>query len=152
MSTSSLVLIKPQDTNTSHPLDQTSEDPLFSHIFQYDEDILEAMTTPNYPWDAMHHRSFFLSQESFQPCLDTHVCVIETKYFIPPDMWIGSRIQSPHLTLLKKGTWSNISPTIKIDISVKLNIFEEITLGAACSPKKSPLTSLSFRIFGMFFS
>jgi hypothetical protein len=29
-----------------------------------------------------------------------------------------------------------ISPTINIDISIKPNIVEEITLGVACSPKE----------------
>ena len=31
---------------------------------------------------------------------------------------------------------SNISPTIKVDISIKPNIVEEISLGAACSPEE----------------
>jgi len=29
-------------------------------IFNSDEDIMEAMTTPDYPWDDMHHHSYFL--------------------------------------------------------------------------------------------
>lgn len=29
-------------------------------IFHYDEDIMEAMNTPDYPWDDMHHRAYFL--------------------------------------------------------------------------------------------
>jgi hypothetical protein len=31
---------------------------------------------------------------------------------------------------------ANISPTIKIDISIKFGIIEEITIGAACSPEE----------------
>ena len=31
--------------------------------FSNDEEILEALTTLEYPWDDMHHRSFFLSEE-----------------------------------------------------------------------------------------
>jgi hypothetical protein len=31
---------------------------------------------------------------------------------------------------------ANISPTIKIDISIKSGIIEEITIGATCSPKE----------------
>jgi hypothetical protein len=38
-----------------------------SHIFQSNKDILESMTSSNYPWDDMHHRSYFLSQDSFTP-------------------------------------------------------------------------------------
>ena len=31
--------------------------------FNNDEEILEALTAPEYPWDDMHHRSFFLPEE-----------------------------------------------------------------------------------------
>ena len=51
-----------------------SSDPLFStsnngpsemslHCFCNDEEILEALTTLEYPWDNMHHHSFFLHEE-----------------------------------------------------------------------------------------
>jgi hypothetical protein len=42
------------------------------------------MKTPDFPWDAMHHKYFLLSQEAFQPSIDTYVHAIETKDFIPP--------------------------------------------------------------------
>ena len=29
-------------------------------IFHFDEDNMEAMTTPDYPWDDMHHHAYFL--------------------------------------------------------------------------------------------
>jgi hypothetical protein len=31
---------------------------------------------------------------------------------------------------------ANISPTVKIDISIKLEIIKEITIGATCSPEE----------------
>lgn len=31
-------------------------------IFHSDEDIMEAMTTPTYPWDDIHHHVYFLPQ------------------------------------------------------------------------------------------
>lgn len=31
-------------------------------IFHSDEEIMEAMTTPNFPWDDMHHHMYFLPQ------------------------------------------------------------------------------------------
>jgi len=71
------------DTTMSRLLAHTSDDPSFSFIFQYNEHILESMTTPHFPWDSMHHWSFFLEKGSFQPCIDTHVYTIETKDFIP---------------------------------------------------------------------
>jgi len=33
-------------------------------IFHLDEDIMEAMTDPDFSWDDMHHRAFFLPQQS----------------------------------------------------------------------------------------
>ena len=33
------------------------------YCFYNDEEILEALTSPEYPWDDMHHRSFFLPKE-----------------------------------------------------------------------------------------
>ena len=52
----------------------TSTDPLVStitdgpsdlslHCFHNDEKILESLTTLEYLWDDMHHRSFFLPEE-----------------------------------------------------------------------------------------
>ena len=31
--------------------------------FNNDEEILEVLTTPEYPWDEVHHSSFFLPEE-----------------------------------------------------------------------------------------
>jgi hypothetical protein len=39
--------------------DITLYDPLYSHQFYYDEDILKDLNTPDYPWDALHHRMLF---------------------------------------------------------------------------------------------
>ena len=33
------------------------------NCFHNNEEILEALTTPEYHWDDMHHRSFFLTEE-----------------------------------------------------------------------------------------
>jgi hypothetical protein len=136
----------------SHLPVHTSEDPLFSYIFQSDEDILEAMTTPDCPWDAMHHRSFFLSQEAFQPSIDTHVYVIETKDFIPPGHvdWFKNPI--PTLDAFEEGNMANISPTIKIDIFVKPDIVEEITLVLHAPLKKFTTYKSLFQEFRDIFS
>lgn len=31
-------------------------------IFHYDDNVMESMTTHDYPWDDMHHRAYFLPQ------------------------------------------------------------------------------------------
>jgi hypothetical protein len=38
----------------------TLHDPLYSHRFQCDEEILEELQCPDSPWDALHHRALFL--------------------------------------------------------------------------------------------
>ena len=45
-------------TKTNSPLD------VLFHLY---EDILEAMTELDFPWDIMHHRSFFLPEKAFGP-------------------------------------------------------------------------------------
>ena len=64
------------------PLISTSNDSpsnLSLHFFSNNEEILEAMTTPEYPWDDMHHRSFFLPEELVS---QSNQFSMETKYFI----------------------------------------------------------------------
>jgi hypothetical protein len=114
----------------------TSQDPLYSRIFHYDEDILEELTTLYFPWNVLHHRSLFLSQEAFHPPTQASLCAIETKDFIPSGHidWFNNPIPAPDA--FEEGNMANISPTIKIDISIKPGIIEEITIGAACSPEE----------------
>ena len=72
---------------------------------------MEAMTTRDFPWDDMHHRTYFLPQQSHDQY------AVETKDF-------------------EEGNMANISPTIKIDISVKPGIEEYVTLVAQCTPEE----------------
>jgi hypothetical protein len=64
------------------------------------------------------------------------MCVIETKGFIPSRhiYWFNNRI--PTHDAFEEGNMTKISPTVKIDISIKLRIIEEITIGTACSPEE----------------
>ena len=59
-------------------------------IFHSDEDIMEAMTAPNFPWDDMHHHAYFLLQQSHDQY------VVESKYFIPNEVdWLSNPIPEP---------------------------------------------------------
>jgi hypothetical protein len=62
--------------------------------------------------------------------------VVETKYFIPfgPIDWFKNPIPAPDA--FEEGNMANISPTIKIDISIKNGIVEEIIIGVACTPQE----------------
>jgi hypothetical protein len=121
----------PKDNNTYllMVLPAISQDPLSSRILHCDEYILEELTTPDFPWNVLHHRSLFLSQEAFHPPTQTSLCAIKTKDFIPPGHidWFNNPILSPNA--FEEGNMANISRTVKIDISIKPGIIEEITIG-----------------------
>jgi hypothetical protein len=114
----------------------TPPDPLYFRQFHCNEDILEELTTPDFPWDALHHRALFPSQESFTPPNQNPIYTVETKYFLPSGHidWFNNPI--PSLDSFEEANMANISPTIKIDISNKYGVLEEITIGTACSPKE----------------
>ena len=79
----------------------------------------------------MHHRSFFLPEELV---LQSDQFSIETQDFIHGKVdWFKNPI--PTLDEFEEGNMSNISPTIKINISTNPEVVEEIMLGASCSLK-----------------
>jgi hypothetical protein len=112
----------------------TPHDPLYSHHFLCDEEILEELNHPDSPRDALHHRTLFYPQESPMPPNQNTIYVVETKDFIPLGHidWFNNPIPAPNA--FEEGNMANISPTIKIDISIKNGIVEEIIIGAACTP------------------
>jgi hypothetical protein len=114
----------------------THHDPLYSRRFQNDEEILEELHSPDFPWDALHHRALFLPQEALMPPNQNPVYAVETKDFIPSGTidWFKNPIPAPDA--FEEGNMANISPTIKIDISMKSGVIEEIIIGAACTPQE----------------
>jgi hypothetical protein len=80
--------------------------------------------------------SIFSLIEGLSPSFQASICAIETKYFIPSGNidWFNNLI--PALDSFEEANMANISPTVKIDISIKLGMIEEITIGTACSPKE----------------
>jgi hypothetical protein len=109
-------------THTSTEI--THHDPLYSCCFQNDEEILEELHSPDFPWDALHHRALFLPQEALMRPNQNPVYAVETKDFIPSGTidWFNNPIPAPDA--FEEGNLANISPTIKIDISIKPGIFE----------------------------
>ena len=97
------------------PLVSTSNDgpsDLSLFFFCNDEEILEALTTLEYPWYDIYHRSFFLPKELV---LQSDQFSVETKYFIHGKVnWFKNPIPTPDA--FEEGNMVNISPTIKIDI------------------------------------
>jgi hypothetical protein len=87
----------------------------------------------------------------FNPPLTPTFCAFETKDFIPPRHtdWFKNPIPTPDA--FEEGNMANISPTIKVDISIKPGIVEEITLGVHAPLKKSLPTRLFFKSIMTFF-
>jgi hypothetical protein len=114
----------------------TPQDPLYSCHFHFDEEILKELNHPDYPWDELHHRALFFPQEASTPPKQPPIYAVKTKDFISsgPINWFKNPILS--LDAFEKGNMANISPTIKIDISIKNGIIEEITIGVACTPQE----------------
>jgi hypothetical protein len=52
----------------------------------------------------------------------------------------------------EEGNMANISPTVKIDISIKPGIIEEITIGVACSPEELTAYKALFQEYQDIFS
>ena len=101
-------------------------------FFHNDEEIREALTTLEYPWDDMHHHSFFLPEELVS---QSDQFFMETKDFIHGKVdWLKNPIPAPDA--FEEGNMANISPTIKLNISTNPEVFEEMMLGASCSPKE----------------
>jgi hypothetical protein len=130
----------------------TPRDPLYSRCFQCDEDILEEMQCPDSPWDALHHRALFLPQEALMPPSHNPIFAVETKDFIPSGTvdWFKNPIPAPDA--FEEGNLANISPTIKIDISIKPGIVEEIIIGAVCTPTEITAYKALFQEFRDIFA
>jgi hypothetical protein len=139
----------------NHPATVTKinpHDPLYSQRFHCDEEILEEINHPDYPWHALHHRALFSPQDAPMPPNQNPIYTVETKDFIPtgPIDWFKYPIPSPDA--FEEGNMANISPTIKIDISIKHGIVEEITIRAACTPQEIVVYKALFQEFRDIFS
>ena len=63
------------------------------HCFCNDEEILEALTAPEYPWDDMHHCLFFLPKKLVS---QSDQFSVETKDFIHGKVdWLKNTIPTP---------------------------------------------------------
>jgi hypothetical protein len=114
----------------------TPHDPLYSRHFHCNEEILEELNHPDSPWNSLHHSALFSPQEASMPPNQNPIYAVETKDFIPSGHigWFINPIPTPYA--FEEGNMANISPTIKINISIKHGIVEEITIGAACTPQE----------------
>ena len=106
---------------------------LTTHTFYSDEEILEALTAPDYPWDDMHHRSYFLPDEP--PSTIAPQFAVESKDFLPPKVdWFKDPIPAPDA--FEEGNMANISPVIQVDLAATGGTPELIALGESCTEQE----------------
>ena len=113
-----------------------------SDTLLYNEAILEAMMMSEWPWEDNHHRSSILPP------------LIEEESPLQPEASDNGRTHSPSTSygVSSEGNLSNILKTITIDISVKPDIMETITIGANYSPKEVTLYKALFQEFRDIFA
>ena len=151
--------LPPSSDTMSIYMMSSSTDPLISsstngpsdlslRCFNNDEEILEALNAPEYPWDDMHHRLFFLPEELVSQ--SDHFSV-ETKYFIHGKVeCFKNPIPTPNA--FEEENMANISPIIKINISTHPEVVEEIMLGASYSSKEVASYKALFQEFHDIFA
>jgi hypothetical protein len=78
----------------------------------------------------------FFPQEASKPPNPHPIYAVKTKDFIPSGHidWFNNPISTPDA--FEEGNMANISPTIKLDISIKNGVVDEITSGTACTPQE----------------
>ena len=93
------------------------------------------MTSPNYPWDDLHHRSYYLPQAT-TPSFSSNQYIIETKGFIPSGHVDCFQNPIPAFDAFEECNMDNISLAIHINISCTLGVTKNISVGPSCSPTK----------------
>jgi hypothetical protein len=108
-------------------------------ILPSDEAVIEAMTSPDRPWEDLHHRSYFLPE----------LHRIEAGEF--PITMTGD--QPCPISLLAtqeiyaEGNMVTITATIPINISRTPGIVENVFVGADCSPEEIQIYTDLFKEF-----
>jgi hypothetical protein len=108
-------------------------------VFPSDEAIIEAMTSPDKPWDDLHHRSYFLPELSR----------IEAGEFTLTMTGDRSCPINPLATheVYVEGNMETIAETILINTSKTPDIVENAFVGADCSPEEIQIYTDLFKEF-----
>jgi len=93
----------------------------------------------------MHHHAYFLPYQTHDQY------DVESKDFIHGEVDLFKN-PIPTPDAFKEGNMAKISRTIKINISNKLGIEENITLGTQCTPKEIDAYTNLFKEFYVFFA
>ena len=121
---------------------------IFHRLLRYrlpsDEAILEAMCARDKICEDLHHRSYFLLELSKIENQEFHVRLSDD---------VDTPVNPlPREGVFAKGNMANISATIPINISVKLDVVENIYIGASCSPEEIAIYTALFKEFRDIFA
>jgi hypothetical protein len=108
-------------------------------VLPFDEAIIEAMTSPDKPWEDLHHRSYFLPELSR----------IEVGEFTVTMMGDRSCPINPLATheVYAEGNMETIIETLPINISRNPGVVENVFVGDDCSPKEIQIYTDLFKEF-----
>jgi hypothetical protein len=95
-------------------------------VFPSNEAVIEEMTSPEKPWDDLHHRSYFLPELS-------RIKAGEFTLTMTRDSTCPINPLSIH-DVYVEGNMETITETILINISRTSGIMENVFVGANCSP------------------
>jgi hypothetical protein len=95
-------------------------------VLPSDEAVIEEMTSPDKPWEDLHHRSYFLPDLS-------QIEVGEFTVTMTGDRSCPINLLATH-EIYAEGNMETISETIPINISQNLGVVENVFVGADCSP------------------
>jgi hypothetical protein len=106
-------------------------------VFPSDEVIIEAMTSPDKPWDDLHHRSYFLLELRRIEAREFTLTMNGDKHCLINPL-------ETHM-VYAKGNMETIAETIPFDISKSYGVVENIFVEADFSPKEIQIYTYLFK-------
>jgi hypothetical protein len=94
------------------------------------KEVIEAMTSPDKPWDDLHHRSYILPELSRIEAGEFTLTMIG-------DRSCPINILATH-EIYTEGNMATIAETIPINISRIPGFIDNVFIGAYCSPEEMP--------------
>jgi hypothetical protein len=95
-----------------------------------DEAVIEAMTSPDKPWEYLHHRSYFLP-ELHQIEVGEFTITMTGDQPCPINLLATQEIYA-------EGNMATIAETIPINISRNPGVIDNVFVGAYSSPEEMP--------------
>jgi hypothetical protein len=103
---------------------------LLDLVLPYDEAVIEAMTSPNKPWEDLHHRSYFLPKLS-------RIKAGEFTVTMTGDRSCHTNPLATH-KIYVEGNMATVAETMPINISRTPGVIDNVFVGAYNSPEEMP--------------